>query len=484
MQYLIFDTGTFACVVEVGIVGKDIQAGDWVLLTENSKAVLSALKCGETDGIVPAASGFMDRFAQFIIELGIPDVLQKFPDHRKRKWISAFLFCNVMLHKAIFRLGSLSSIGPFLFSSPAVLKTLGFNLAQITRGVYENSAQKPFNEEAMSDFFAACSPEDFLSNQKMLAKWLLLRHPEILEDGSLVMDCLYLRIPAGKCGKEQTHVDICLVCGCSDGELFPLLWSLLPANRSADINQGKALISQIMPIVGDKAKRLIIDRGFMSGEWISELKAEGIDTVIGLRSNMTLHQDMISLASEDDTIWLPVRPPKYHGTRPVRHIAYLSDLKLWEECSVPLAGIVVRDTYTDRVEFHTTVTTDLLAEPEQIHEWMRGRWNIEETFMEESRYGCLNSVGSCRPAVASALAHFSLLAYTLLKLFARKEQLEKKLKRPAIPFAGIELVVYWRANYAIILPSKLVEIVAKHSATWGDKLDQMLEKLKAIEHPP
>ena len=465
-------------------MGADVQAGDWVLLTENRKAVLSALRRGETDGIVPAACSFMDRFAQFIIELGIPEILQKFPDHRKRKWISAFLFCNVMLHKAVFRVSSLSSIGPFLFSSPAVLKTLGFNLAQITRGVYEGSSQKPFNEEAMSDFFAACSAEDFLSNQKMLAKWLLLRHPEIMEDGSLIMDCLYLRIPAGKCGKEQTHVDICVVCGCSGGEVFPLLWSLLPANTSADITQGKALISQVMPIVGDKAKRLIIDRGFMSGEWVSEMKSIGVDTVVGLRSDMTLHQDMISLASEDDTIWLEAPPPKYHGTRPIRHIAYFSDLELWEECRMPLAGIVVRDTYADKVEFHTTVTTDLSAEPEHIHEWMRGRWAIEETFMEQSRYGPLNSVGSCRPAVALAIAHFSLIAYTLMKLFARKEQLEEKLKRPTIPFAGVELVVYWRANYAVILPSKLVEIVAKHSAGWGDKLDEMLEKLRALERPP
>ena len=145
---------------------------------------------------------------------------------------------------------------------------------------------------------------------------------------------------------------------------------------------------------------------------------------------------------------------------------------------------MIRDTYSSKTEFYTVVTTDISAEPEQIHEWMRSRWAIEETFMGESRYGSLNSVGPCRPGVASAIAHFSLLAYTLLKLFARKEQLEQELKRPKIPLAGVELVVYWRNNYAIIMPSKLVEIVAKHSPTWGNKLDHMLQKLKAIEKPP
>lgn len=426
----------------------------------------------------------MDRFAEFVIELGIPQVLAKFPDQRKRKWIDAFLFCNVMLHKAIFRLSSLSSIGPFLFSSPAVLKTLGFNLAQITRGVYEGSSQKPFNEEAMSDFFAACSPDDFLSNQKLLVKWLLLTHPEIMGDGSLIMDCLYLRVPAGKCGKSQSHVDICLVCGCSNGELFPLLWTLLPANTSADITQGKALIDELLPIAGERARRLIVDRGFMSGEWMGKLKKRGVDTVIGLRSDMTLHQDMLSLATEEEIIWLEAPPPRYHGDRPARHIAYLSDLDLWEECRVPLAGIVIRDTYASKTEFYTVVTTDVSAEPEQIHEWIRSRWAIEETFMEESRYGSLNCVGSCRPAVASATAHFSFLAYTLLKLFARKEQIEEKLRRPTLPTAGVELVAYWGPNYAIIHTSMLIQIVAEHSAAWGAKLDQMLQKLRAIEIPP
>ena len=479
-----FDTGTFVLGVEAVVVGTSCQAGDWVLLTENPNVVLAALRRGETDGIVPAASGFMDRFAEFMIELGIPHILDKFPDHRKRKWITPFLFCNVMLHKAIFRLGSLSGIGPFLFSSPAVLKTLGFNLAQITKGVYEGSSQKPMNEEAMSDFFAACEPQDFLSNQKQMLKHLISRHPEIIEDGSVIMDCLWLRVPAGHMGRQRTHVDICLACGQSQGELFPLLWSLLPANTSGDITQGKALIEELMPIAGKQVKRLIVDRGFMSGGWLSQLKTKGIDTVIGLRSDMTLHKDMLSLANEADTIWLEARPPQYHAARPVRHIAYLSDLDLWEECTVPLAGIVIRDTYSQKTEFYTVVTTDLSAEPEQIHEWMRSRWAIEETFMDESRYGSLNSVGSCRPAVASAIAHFSFLAYTLLKLFARKEHSEQELKRPRIPFAGVELVVYWSNNYAIILPSKLVEIVARHSPAWGDKLDRMLQKLKAIEKPP
>lgn len=58
-------------------MGTDIQPGDWVLLTENPKAVLSALERGETDGILPAACEFMDRFAQFMLKAGILSIFDE-----------------------------------------------------------------------------------------------------------------------------------------------------------------------------------------------------------------------------------------------------------------------------------------------------------------------------------------------------------------------------------------------------------------------
>jgi hypothetical protein len=87
------------------------QPGEWILLVENPAAVLSALERGETDGILPAACEFMDRFAQFALKAGVLRVFEEFTDHRQRKWIAPFFFCNVLLHKSLLRLTSLTSIG-------------------------------------------------------------------------------------------------------------------------------------------------------------------------------------------------------------------------------------------------------------------------------------------------------------------------------------------------------------------------------------
>ena len=461
-----------------------IQPGEWVLLSENPEAVLSALESGETDGILPAASGLMDRFAELMLELGLPAILDTFHDHRKRKWIPPFLFCNVLLHKSLFRLESLRSVGPFLFSSPDVMRALGFNMRQIKEGFYDGSGQRPFNEEALSDFFAICCLSDFLTNQKAVLKALVKKLPEVLHGGSVIMDVMDLRIPPGH-GRSETHLDICVLCSLSKGEALPVLWNILPADTKADITQGKLLMEAAIPILGKRVKRLIVDRGFISGAWVGKLKSRGIDTVIGLRCDMTLHNDMVALSQLPGTDWLGAQPPKYRkGEIPTRHIAYLSDLEMWESCEAELAGIVIRDTYADKTLYYTVVTTDPTAEPEQIHSWIRSRWDIEEVFMAESRYGCFNSVGACRPATAAAIAHFSLLAYTLLRLLARKEQIEQQDIRPKLPTAQVEFVAYWQGYYAIIYPSQLVELVARCAPAWGDRLPAILEKLRAVERPP
>jgi len=448
----------------VSIVGKDVQLGDWVLLSENREAVLAALERGESDGILPAASSAMDRFAKLLNSSGILRVLGGFADYRSRESIPAFLFCNLLLHKAIFRLESLSRIGPFLFSSPDVLRMLGFNMRQIQDGFYSGSEERPLNVESVGDFFAACRLEDFQANQEEVLGLLIQQYPELFLEMSLVMDCIDVRIPAGARGRKEAHLDLCVVCLLTEEECLPVLWSIVDADKKADITQGKALVERLLSVVGKKVKRLIVDRGFLSGKWVAGLKRKGIDTVIGLKTDMDLYTDMLSLVTEEGTVWLSAQLPKYGAGKPApteRHIAYVSDLETWDSCDVPLAGIVIRDTYPDKVVYQCVVTTDLEAEPEQIHEWIRSRWQIEETFMQTSRYGGLNDIGSCRKTVGAAIAHFVLLAYTLIRLFAREEASDDLDFRRMAAFPGIELVAYWKNYYAIILASEFMQIIAQ-----------------------
>ena len=79
----------------------------WSLVTPDRAAVLAALARGECDGLLPAASEFLDGFAAFVSDIGILPLLDRFPDHRHRRSIVPAFFCNTLIHKALLRIDSL-----------------------------------------------------------------------------------------------------------------------------------------------------------------------------------------------------------------------------------------------------------------------------------------------------------------------------------------------------------------------------------------
>jgi hypothetical protein len=464
---------------------------NWSLVTEDRAAVVAALKRGECDGLVPAAGEFMDGFAEFLDDHGILDFFEHFPDGRERCSIGPEFFCNTLLHKALFRLPSLAQIGPVLFHSPDVLRRLGFNLRQVNEGFYKGDGQRPFDPEALADFFDRLEPAQLEQHQLALCTHLVQRSDELCESGTAVLDATTVTVPPGHFERPGGQVKACVLSLRAAGRVLPMLWdfTLRGPGEDGDLTQGKQLLAAATDAWGPGViRRLLVDRGFIDGAWISELKqATGIDTVIGLRSDMDLYQDMLGLASLDDAHWLPASPPKLHDktARPKRELCPLRDLETWDTCTVPLQGIVIRDTYPDRVQLQCLVTTDLELTPHELHAQNRDRWGIEESFMDLTCYWGLNDLGSCRIPVATAQIHFIFLAYTLLHLFDHEQaqQAEPPLPRPAL-LPGREITCYWRDRYVIMLPSELFTIVFDHYHAWLANRDQLIAAMRLCEGQP
>jgi hypothetical protein len=462
----------------------------WSLVTENRAAVLAALARGECDGLLPAASEFMDGFASFLSETGILPAFDSFPDHRQRHSIAAVFFCNTLIHKAVFRLDSLTQIDSVLFRSPDILRKLGFNFRQINEGFYAGSSQRPFNAEALADFFAQVPVGELFEHQVKLSGHLVRQCPELVEEGVVVLDANTFTVPPGHHSRPGMQHKVCVLGLRSGGRLYPSLWHFTPCGcgQDGDLTQGKLLIAQAQKAwPKGTIKRLLVDRGFIDGGWISDLKRDGIDTVIGLRDNMTLYEDMLGLARLDDAVWTPADPPKLHQEPlPERSLCHLTDLDTWDSCTVPLQGIVIRDTYPDgAVRFQCLVTTDLKMSADEIHQNCRDRWAIEESFMDLTRYWHVERFGSCRPNVAAAQFHFTLLAYTLLHLYIRRtEDAGRRAAPSVVQLAGREVVAYWRDHYAILLLSELVALIMDNYDAWAANRETIFAALRACEGPP
>ena len=83
------------------------------------------------------------------------------------------------------------------------------------------------------------------------------------------------------------------------GEVWPMLRCFADANAS-DLPLGN--------------KELVLDRGFIAGEWLSELWRQGINVTIGLRSDMDIFADLLGLARLPGCHWQPI--PIGWSTRP------------------------------------------------------------------------------------------------------------------------------------------------------------------------
>ena len=144
---------------------------------------------------------------------------------------------------------------------------------------------------------------------------------------------------------------------------------------------------------------LIEDRGFLDGRTISRLKKRrGVDTILPLRSNMQAYEDaIISAYYHEDMPWEKHPSRESQELKRVEHVDYM-----WDECSVPLVGCVVRELKhepgkdgsggREDYEHWVFVTTrmaltgrrmiqtyELRPEIEEDHrQWKDGPWDMDE----------------------------------------------------------------------------------------------------------
>jgi len=461
---------------------------EWFIFTESRGAVVAALKEGRCEGILPAARGFVDGFAEFCLEGGVLEAFEAFPDPRARRSIPMFFFCNTLVNRPLFHLSRLKQIEDTLFRSPYILRQLGFNARQIAEGFYDTEeGQRPFAAQTIADTFAECKAEDFLENQQRVFEALWDYCPGEFLSALWVMDSVHFHVPRGAHTPERAF-KACVLGVWQDNVVWPLLWKLVPSEE-AEITVGRKLIAAAEEVIGQGAiEHLLVDRGFLDGNWLTALHERGIRVTIGVRGDMRIMEDMVNLSRMSEAKWVEAEPPKIHdGPAPKREVMSLPGMSVeWESCDVPLSGCLIRDTYPDEVRYRGLVTTapdipacDILSDDRQ-------RWTIEEVFMTLTRYWDIDDLPPCRIGVAYAMTHFALLAYTLLGFYLQETETATDVKswNQGPPFGLLperELAIYAGPHFALLLGSELVTLILEHIDAWQANREQLLTALRLAE---
>jgi hypothetical protein len=382
------------------------------VFVENREAVLAALEAGRCDGILPAARSFLDGFAEFCLRAGVLKAFEAFPDHRARRSMPMFFFCNTLVHRPLWHLPRLQPIQDTLFRSPYMLRQLGVNARQIAAGFYAAAeGAKSFTAEAIADAFVRARPADFLANQQAVLGSLWEYCPGQFQSGLWAMDSVHFRVPRRAHTPEQAFE-------------------------------------------------------------LTELRARGTRVTIGVHEDMRIMEDMTNLSRSPKQQWEAAEPPQiYAEPQPQREIMSLPAMEAeWDACDVPLSACLIRDTYPNEVRYRGLVTTQPDVPAFDIHSDNGKRWTLEEVFVTLTRYWRFDDLPPCRLGAAYALSHFALLAYTLTGFYLQESDAALDIRTwntalPPIPLPERELAVYARAYFALLSPSHLAS--HDHSRTRG-----------------
>lgn len=460
----------------------------WRIFIQNREAVIEALERGECDGILPAARGFLDGFAGFLLDAGVLAAFELFPDCRQRRSIPIFFFCNTLVHRPLFHLQRLAPIERTLFRSAYILRHLGFNALQSQQGFYQTPCgQHPFTVEAIAECFAKSKAEHFLMNQQLILKRLADYCPAEFLEGLWVMDSVHLHVPQGA-HTAAFSFKVCVLGVWQDTVVWPLLWAFVPESQNESV-VGKQLFAAAEAVLGEGfIQHLLVDRGYLDGAWITQLYQRGTRVTTAVKGNMLVMEEMRNLSRLADTEWADVEPPKLHDKpQPQRAVTGFTDLENeWKGCQAPLSGCLIRDKYPDRVVYQGLVTTASAAMATDILNDNGKRWTLEEVLMTLTRYWKFDDLAPCRQGVAYALVHFALLAYTLLGFYLQETNAADDISTlnmapPPLPLPERELAVYAGPYFTLLLPSELLEIILTHADAWQANRTNLLMALRLCE---
>ena len=461
---------------------------DWRVFTENREHVIEQLEQGHCDGILPAARGFLDGFAEFLLRAGILDCFAAFPDRRARRAIEIFFFCHTLVYRSLFQLKRLAPIEETLFRSPYILRQMGFNARQIEEGFYDTpEAERPFRAQTIADCFAKAEADDFLENQKTVLAALADYCPGEFLSGTWVMDSVHIHVPNGA-HTDAHDVKACVLGVWQDSVVWPLLWVFAPESVN-ETKVGKQVFAAAEEVLGEGAIRhLLVDRGFVDGTWMSKLYERGTRVTIGVKKDMLVMQEMKNLSRLSDAEWTPAEPPKIHdGPVPERAVIGFGYLEgEWENCDAPLSGCLIRDIYPNKTTYQGLVTTASEASAREILKDNGHRWTLEEVYMTMTRHWAFDNLPPARLGVALAMVHFAFVAFTLLGFYLQEtedadDSETLNMGPPAMPIPERELAVYAGPHFVLLLPSELIEIVLSNVDAWQDNREQLLMALRHCE---
>jgi len=176
----------------------------------------------------------------------------------------------------------------------------------------------------------------------------------------------------------------------------------------SELTAGKEMVEEVLETAGPGAiSLLLIDGGYVDGEWLAGLKRRGIDGMVRVHEDMAIYQEMLELSRFPEHTFQAHRYTSYEqGKKELREVelALFWGLQEWdsyreslqqtgvaEEDRPGLWGFLVREWVEEKGEKKQIIwgvvsTRELKSRVSGFDQW-RGRWGVENNGFRELNQG-------------------------------------------------------------------------------------------------
>jgi len=382
----------------------------WVMLKENRERVLAALRQGYVDEVTLCTVNVFDRLAAALYELGYWKHLEliKIKLEKDQDDVPNELLLRELAVLPLLRIPNPHQAPTFLFQDHGVLRFLGFTARQIRegfnhKGVKGGPETKRMLPHHRDDFYNAIkavdleSLEDFRrAHIRSLWKHRLLRGGVYGLDGT---------------GISGTGEKLVMLQQLPPASPFVVNWGI--QGPGSEIPLGRELVEEWLEITnGEGISLLLMDGGFVDGEWIASLWLRGVDCMIRVHEDMEIFKEMKGLSQMSESSFQTYRYVAYiNGHKEVREVelALIEGLKEWDSFrrvveKVPKRdpdavgtgkgdewpgfwGLLIRQKTEEGEKEWGIVSTKIIKSRESGFEEWRQRWGVENNGFRELNQG-------------------------------------------------------------------------------------------------
>lgn len=455
-------------------MGKRLATGGFHfpnIYSESKEEVVKLLSRGQIDLIDIARWSLADDFMAFVLKSKFLDFAdQSYPNPRKKNLIPVWFLisCQLLMHTQ--GQNSYKALEALLHAGP-ILSRVGFNvvapLGFNDKNKYERAT--PVHQDAVRKFFKDTDPQAlrrWFAND--LQHWFRARGiydsrgiyvldqtHVVVPDNLNYEDAVWMQVDENghryenfeELTSEQRKALPCHRCYTlstllhlntekNTSHIVDYEWG--PGNGD-ELPQARIIIDRFFEHNEPGAmKLLIVDRGYVSGEFITDVKcAYLVDILIPLKTNMHQHQDAIALSKFPDASWMVIHAKGSVSENPLLSVraCTIDKICLWDECKVPLFTTVIESSsYNSEKRIEVTnnfvlASTRKFDTPKEVRDNYKLRSAIEEVFRQLKIPWNLAAFPSPDRALIEAHVSFTLITFCLFQIFLTQDQFADQAAR-------------------------------------------------------